>query len=412
MRIQASLKAAAEQAEKQATKQPFTSAETTAPAATPIEQAETSSSSTAVPTSSSSTAAPSNVGGEVMEQAESSSSTAAPAADETTEGNGWMVTKDMEAEVGDDNLLESKEVGTSKCGFSLYELSDGSTGWGGAFACSGEPMVDHFPVDVSVGFTEQECAVVTGLPQHSNAGQQVGHDQDLYMTVHANCRSSVSSVQKWRVCSWRPDPSSVLCRALGMPCCTYVSNMVAEDVEESCVDYVPGQCNIVLGFDGVTTKQYGMKMHDCEGEAPYNPMCAIQAGELKASAGTSHSSSKMRSKIVNLNVLAGVALIAIGAALRLKRRRQADEAAAAAGEQDGEDNHYLLETQKLESPLRAYGALLGYRPVVSKVLQRSPSTVKKSVGATSEQTHPEATTSPKIHPSATTCSNLVFEEYE
>ena len=345
------------------TNQPITaSAATTANAVTPVEQGETSSStagptsssSTAVPTSSSSTAAP-IVEDEVMEQVEHSSSTAAPAAADPTSSSTvepMMVTKDMEAEVGDDLiLLESKEVGRSECGFSLYEITDEvSTEWGGAFACSGEPMVAHFPVDVSVGFTEQECAVVTGLPQHDSVDQKGGHDQDLYLTLHANCRSSRDVVQKWRMCSWRPDPSSVLCRALGMPCCTYVSNMVADNVQESCADYVPSQCNIIVGFDGVTTKQYGMQMHECKGDPPYNPTCSIQAGEHKASASDGHSSA---SKVASMNVLAGVALIAIGVALRLRRRHYAGASAGLTPDEVGETG-YLLEAHKLESPLRVY----------------------------------------------------------
>eukprot|EP00729_Bicosta_minor_P005520 gene5520-5610_t len=371
---------------------------TPAAGAEAMEQGESSTSSTAAPaaavptSSSSSTAAPaaadptssssSTAAPAAADPTSSSSSTAAPAAADptssssstaapyTTSSEQWVATKDMEAEIGDFMLLESKEVSAaSSCGFSLYEIGEGqNTGWGGAFTCTGEPMVSNFNVDVSVGFTEQKCAVVTGLPEH-NTGQKVGHDQDLYVTLHASCLSSKDAVQKWRVCSWRPDPSSILCRAVGMPCCTYVSNMVADDIQESCVDYIPGQCNIILGFDGVSTKKYGMQLHECLGNPPYNPMCSIQSGEYTASAGGNESPSS--SKMANVNILAGIALIAIGVALRLRRRRQSAAAVTAADgvETDEDVEEPGMKTYLLESPLRRYGSLLDYKPATAKVAE-------------------------------------------
>lgn len=171
------------------------------------------------------------------------------------------------------------------------------------------------------------------------------------------------------MCSWRPDPSSILCRAIGMPCCTYVSNMVADDIQESCVDYIPGQCNIILGFDGVSTKKYGMQLHECLGNPPYNPMCSIQSGEYTASAGGNESPSS--SKMANVNILAGIALIAIGVALRLRRRRQSAAAVTAADgvETDEDVEEPGMKTYLLESPLRRYGSLLDYKPATANVAE-------------------------------------------
>lgn len=296
------------------------------------------------PEGSSSTAAPTVDGGadgpvEQPEETSSSSSTFAP---ETTTVDEWT-TKGMEAEVGDDVLLEAPFISdggaTTSCSMSIYDVDDADTGWGGAFACEGEPLVSNFEVEASVGYTSQQCTVLTGLPEHDAA--LTNADQDLYMTVHGNCKSEPEDKQKWRVCSWRPDPSSFLCRTLGMPCCTYVSNMVGENNQESCEDVLPGQCKITYGFDGKSTKKYGLKLHGCSGDAPYNPMCSIGTGAqiLGASAG-----SHRRASNSGWVIIAGVGMLVFAVALRARRRRRAVEAVLHAGASEEEVERLTAST--------------------------------------------------------------------
>ena len=84
--------------------------------------------------------------------------------------------------------------------------------------CAAGAELHTADVGVSPSYTAQKChefAVPGAAP--------------LFLTAHAVCGANT-----WRVCSWQPNPSSLMCKLLKLPCCLYVTIMLTHPLCAQC----------------------------------------------------------------------------------------------------------------------------------------------------------------------------------
>jgi hypothetical protein len=139
------------------------------------------------------------------------------------------------------------------------------------------------------------------------------------MTIQPVCKVRESDPQRWTICSWQPDPDSLLCTATGQQCCNYVVDYISvPDVDRlnvACQEYVEGQCNQYFGFHEASNsaQRYGVELIECVGAVPPNPQCA---NNLQAQAGWL-SAEKEGVFLVTV----GLGMVALAAAIAIRRRR-------------------------------------------------------------------------------------------
>lgn len=180
--------------------------------------------------------------------------------------------------------------------------------------CLTQPL-DHVHMNASVGFSTQICTEYT-TPYGGNV-------TTLYMTIQPTCRASANAPQRWRICSYQPDP--LACTG-GQQCCQYVGKYVQEwytDIGDrsllSCQDYYPGDCNRFYGWSGTHPQEYALELVDCFGDIPPDPFCPSFSG-IDSGYSTSANQGIWWAAFAGG---VGVGLLLIGAAIRSRRSRLA-----------------------------------------------------------------------------------------
>lgn len=200
-----------------------------------------------------------------------------------------------------------------------------------------ESLLDSKTLSTSAGFTSQTCGVFT-----------VSNDDvatDFYMTIMPVCKVNPSDPDKWTVCSWQPNPTSILCNALNLDCCDHVTDYISPPLdwssELSCQEYVASNdagshgtnCHHVYGYSGGYPQRYTLDFRSCSGTVPPISNCAGLAIDESSS------------KPVNLGKtsfeLLGVGFVVLAVALAIRRRNHqasAAESSAAHHEHYGSNN--------------------------------------------------------------------------
>eukprot|EP00041_Stephanoeca_diplocostata_P025425 m.665230 g.665230 ORF g.665230 m.665230 type:complete len:545 (+) comp22747_c0_seq31:259-1893(+) len=158
----------------------------------------------------------------------------------------------------------------------------------------------------SVGFTTQEC--------NTFSITSVSGTASLYITIQPLCRASASDPQRWTICSMFPDPTEILCVALGLDCCEYISELVSPPIpdssELSCQVYEDGQCATFYGYDGAVPIEYTLELESCSATLPASPTCST----LESGSAASQRTVNQRLAVV------GFAALFVGLALLIRRR--------------------------------------------------------------------------------------------
>lgn len=189
-----------------------------------------------------------------------------------------------------------------------------------------ESTVRSHTLSTSAGFTAQDCSVFTVSDD--------GVDTVFYMTIMPVCKVTPSDPDKWTVCSWQPNPTSILCSALNLQCCDHVTDYISPPLDWSsdlsCQEYVASDdagvdgtnCNHVYGYSGGIPQKYTLDFRACEGTIPPISNCGGLAADESVSEPVAAAGT------VSLELLgAGFVVLAVALAIR-RRNHQASPMAA------------------------------------------------------------------------------------
>ena len=195
-----------------------------------------------------------------------------------------------------------------------------------------ESPVSSQTLSTSAGFTSQTCGVFT-VSDATQSSEQI--DTDFYMTIMPVCKVNPDDPDKWTVCSWQPNPTSILCNALNLDCCDHVTDYISPPLdwssELSCQEYVASDdagshgtnCHHVYGYSGGLPQKYTLDFRSCSGTVPPISNCAGLA--------TDESSSNPANVGRTSFELLGVGFVVLAVALAIRRRNhQASSAASSA----------------------------------------------------------------------------------
>eukprot|EP00040_Diaphanoeca_grandis_P030465 m.180074 g.180074 ORF g.180074 m.180074 type:complete len:602 (-) comp32003_c0_seq1:257-2062(-) len=169
---------------------------------------------------------------------------------------------------------------------------------------------DEISMKSSAGFSTQMCTT-----------HEFSTTATLYLSIQPTCGQS--NPQKWTICSWSPDPSSILCNNLGLECCDRVVSRITpqflngervEDGDVSCHDYYAGDCNPLFAEDSATTSViFGLELIECLGDAPPDVQCSTGVKNNNPAAAMSAT--------IVWPFVVGLALVMIGSVMAYARRR-------------------------------------------------------------------------------------------
>lgn len=179
--------------------------------------------------------------------------------------------------------------------------------------CSSE-AIETIALNASVGFITQTC--------NARDTDASGVFNTLYVTIQPVCKANDADPQRWTICSWQPDEQSPICDISGLECCKLVSEYAPPDLasnpDMACQEYVEGDCDTLYGFDGVAAVEYAIKLTQCFGDAPADPLCRQGSG---LAVDRDDSLAQHTLSIGSLG--AGIVLLSLALYIRRTRRQAA-----------------------------------------------------------------------------------------